>query len=113
MDHEHVTVPEILNPQEKKTVFELEKRDVIFAVGALLVSVFTAIFGISGGFALGYTLSILLMAALFGVYFAKGAKLQAYPMICGVLAIANAAVFVYGPRHKCLSRCTVVKRSYY
>ena len=79
---------------EKKPPFSLLKRDVAFAIGALAVSLFTTLFGIFSGFALGYLLSSTVTSILFTVYFAKGGKLRFSPMICGLLALANGAIFL-------------------
>lgn len=78
---------------EKKPLFDLRKEDFIFFACTVLVGIFTAVFGIFGGLALGYFLSCLLMMGLFAVYFAKGRKLRFLPVFCGILSIANAAVF--------------------
>lgn len=94
--NESAKTPEMLLPEmyQPKPLFELQKGDTAFAVCALLVSVFTAIFGIFGGFAFGYLLSIVLMTALFCIYFAKGGKACVLPVICGLLSLANGAVFI-------------------
>lgn len=94
--NEQAKTPEALLPEmyQPKPLFELQKCDTVFALCALAASVFTAIFGIFGGFAFGYLLSIVLMTALFCIYFAKGGKVRALPIICGLLSVANAAVFI-------------------
>ena len=51
--------------------FELEKRDIIFTVCALVASVFTCLFGIFNGFNLGYFISSLLLLVSFTVYLIK------------------------------------------
>ncbi|MBQ8267728.1 MAG: hypothetical protein IJZ21_05015, partial [Clostridia bacterium] len=77
-----------------KPIFELKKGDTAFAVCALVASIFTAIFGIFGGFAFGYLLSIALMTALFCIYFAKEGKVHILPVLYGLLSLANSAVFI-------------------
>lgn len=79
---------------EQSPMFPLTGRDNAFAISAVVVSVFTALFGIFGGFALGYLLSAALMLILFGVYFANGGKVRFFSVLCGLLALANTAVFI-------------------
>ena len=78
----------------RKPLFNLTKGDIGFGICAVIFSIFTAVFGIFGGFALGYFLSCLLMTGLFAVYFAKGIKVRFFPVFCGILSVANAAVFL-------------------
>ena len=73
--------------------FDLKKGDFIFFACAVIVSIFTAVCGIFGGFSLGYFLSCMLMASLFTLYFAKGMKVRFFPVLCGILSLANATVF--------------------
>ncbi len=88
--------PEMLLPEQyqPKALFELNKCDTAFAVCALVLSIFSAVFGIFGGFAFGYMLSIVFMLILFGIYFLKGSKARILPIICGLLSLANSAVFI-------------------
>lgn len=72
----------------------LERRDLVFAVGALVVSVVWAVCGLFGGFALGYTLTAVLALVLFTAYFARGGRVSASALLCGVLALALGAVFI-------------------
>ncbi len=94
--NEQEKTPEVLLPEryQPKPLFELQKDDTVFALCALAASVFTAIFGIFGGFAFGYLLSIVLMTALFCIYFAKGGKVHVLPFIYGILSLANGTVFI-------------------
>jgi len=78
----------------KKPLFSLKKGDVAFGVCAVIFSIFTAVFGIFGGYAFGYFLSCLFMMGLFAVYFAKRVTIRFLPVLCGVISIANAAVFI-------------------
>ncbi len=80
--------------QPAKALYVLDKKDTAFAVCAVAVSIFGAVFGICGGFALGYCLSTVFMVVLFVAYFAKGKKLRVWPVLCGLLSLANSAVFV-------------------
>ena len=77
-----------------KPLFELKQSDTAFAACALVASVFTAIFGIFGGFAFGYLLSVCFMIMIFSIYFIKGGKVGLLPAICGLLSLANSAVFI-------------------
>ncbi len=77
-----------------KPLFSLSKGDNAFVICALILSIFTSAFGIFGGFALGYLISITLMITMFFIYFAKVSKARFLPIISGLLSLANAAVFV-------------------
>lgn len=81
-------------PFQPKPLFQLKREDNIFALCAVIVSIFTSVFGIFGGFSFGYLLSVVLMTVLFSAYFAKGGKVRAWPALCGLLALANSAVFI-------------------
>ncbi len=81
-------------PYQPKPLFELTKGDTAFSVCAVVTSVFTSVFGIFGGFALGYLISVILMTALFSIYFAKQGKVRVFPIMCGILALANSSVFI-------------------
>ena len=79
---------------ERKSVFAIGKGDTAFAVCAVLACIMTAIFGIFGGFALGYTVASVCMLVLFMVYFSKQGKASFFSVLCGALALAIAAVFL-------------------
>ncbi|MBQ8204133.1 MAG: DUF4173 domain-containing protein [Clostridia bacterium] len=79
---------------QPKPLFSLTKRDTVFAVCVVVACIFTAIFGIFGGFAFGYLLSVFLMSALFIIYLAKDGKASVLPILCGILAVLNSAVFI-------------------
>jgi hypothetical protein len=51
----------VLELEQTAKTYPLDKSDTAFAVFALIASLFTAIFGICGGFALGYFLSVVFM----------------------------------------------------
>lgn len=89
-------VPEVilLDQYQPKPLFDIKKGDTAFAVCALCVCIFTAVSGIFGGFALGYLISVVLMTLMFGIYFAKSGKADVLSVICGLLGLANSAVFV-------------------
>lgn len=79
---------------QPKPLFELSRRDTTFALCALAVGIFAAVFGIFGGFAFGYLLSTVFMIILFSVYFIHNKKFGISPVIFGLLSIANSAVFI-------------------
>lgn len=81
-------------PRQPRKLFDLTRKDTAFALGAVAVCIFSSVFGIFGGFALGYFLSLILMMTLFAVYFAKVSKLHAFAVACGLLALMHAAVFI-------------------
>lgn len=93
---EQLKMPEMLLPEQyqPKPLFELKRGDTIFAVCALMLSIFTSIFGIFGGFALGYAISSVILTLMFIAYFAKNSKTNVLSVLCGVLSILNAAIFV-------------------
>ncbi|MBR6564306.1 MAG: hypothetical protein IKK71_02555, partial [Clostridia bacterium] len=85
---------EQVNTPQPTNIFTLAKSDTAFAIFALAASIFTAIFGILGGFALGYLISLTLMLIIFTIYFAKSGKLSFFSVISGLLALGNGAVFI-------------------
>ena len=79
---------------QPKPPFELTKRDTVFAVCALAASVFASLFGVFGGFALGYLISSLMLVAMFVGYFIKSKSISVFPLLCVIISLANSAVFV-------------------
>ncbi len=77
-----------------KPLFELTKRDNIFAICVLVASVFTSIFGIFGGFAFGYLISMVMFISVFTVYLIKCKNIRLFPLLCMALALGNSAVFI-------------------
>ena len=99
--HEQVEVKQKQTPSwqtvpgyQPKPLFDLEKRDVIFAACGVAASICTAALGVFGGFAFGYLVSSVVMMTLFCVFFGKNCKLRVFPVVCGLLSLANSAVFV-------------------
>ena len=80
--------------QETKPLFALTKRDITFAACAVIACILTSVYGIFGGFALGYAITSVCMLGLFVRYFARKGKVSAFPVTCGVLTLANAAVYI-------------------
>ncbi len=79
---------------EPREFFNLTKGDTVFAICALAVSIFLSIFGIFGGFALGYLLASTFIFIMFTVYFFKCGKARFLSILCGILAISSNAVFI-------------------
>lgn len=72
----------------------LSKRDIVFAAGALITTIFLSLFGLFNSFALGYLLSATFFIILFTIYFAKGGKFAFSTIICGLLALLNGVIFI-------------------
>ena len=68
------------------------KRDKIFAFLFLIGCIFTADYGLLGGFRFGYTLSATVLALLYVIY-AKDKKYTLYGTLCVTLAILSTTVF--------------------
>ncbi|MBR3843924.1 MAG: DUF4173 domain-containing protein [Clostridia bacterium] len=84
-----------LPPQyQPKPLFELSKGDNAFGICAIIAGIFTSLFGIFGGFALGYLLSLVFLLTLFTVYFIKLGKADIFPIVCGLLSLATGAIFL-------------------
>ena len=79
--------------EEKEKPFALKKTDIVFALCAVGVGIFAALFGIFDGFALGYLLTVLFAFVIFALYFKK-TKPQGTTLLWGLLALADAAVFI-------------------
>jgi hypothetical protein len=84
----------VLELEQTAKTYPLTKSDTAFAVFALIASLFTAIFGICGGFALGYFLSVVFMLIIFTVYFARKSKPNFISVFFGLLSLANGVVFI-------------------
>ncbi len=74
--------------------FELAKSDIVFALCALASSVFTSVFGIFGGFALGYLISSLLLIVTFSLYLIKSRSIRLFTLLCMFLSIGNSIIFI-------------------
>ncbi len=84
-------------PYENKIEYlPLEKRDMVFAVIFLVISILLSGFGFFNGFFLGYCLSAMLFLVLCSVYVRKrGKKLRVYNTVCGILAAACIISFIF------------------
>ena len=80
---------------EKKPNFTLTKSDVIFALLAIFASVFVTVFGLFGGVALGYAISVVMLVFIFGIYFFKDGELSIFSVICITLSLLIGVVFVF------------------
>lgn len=78
----------------KKTIFDLARGDFAFIIGAIISCMFVSLYGLFDGFALGYSIAIIIFAAVFIFYLAKRGKSIAFSIASGVLTISSSAVFV-------------------
>lgn len=79
-------------PEEEP--FELTKRDIIFCVSAAVSCILMVIFGLFGNFALGFTLSSLLLISVLGIYFRDAKSTRVTAVVCGALAAAGTVTFI-------------------
>ncbi len=93
-ENNNVLENEELQNDSLPTLFNLTKSDTVFAGCAFIAVIFFSLFGIFSGFALGYLIASALTIILFGVYFAKSGKVRFLPLISGLLALANGAIFI-------------------
>lgn len=92
---ENNSQPNWLETEEPKPLFDLSKRDAAFALCAIVICIFLSVWGLFGGFALGYTVTFLSLYGLFAFYFARCRKRSAFSLACHILTLANATVFLY------------------
>lgn len=83
-----------LIPDAESPLFNLTKKDLLFALLSVLVCIFTAVFGIFSNFAIGYSASIVLIYCLLFSYFYKKSKCVFSAIIYGILSLLNCAVFI-------------------
>lgn len=74
---------------------EFNKRDFIFAGLSALSCVFIVLFGLFGSFALGFSLSALMLICVLSVYICEAENIRVKTIICGILVIANILNFVF------------------
>lgn len=94
-----VTPPPITQEQYEALIgrpkrLNLGKGDTAFAVIAVAVCILCAVFGLFGGMALGYTVTVAACLALLSAYLIKGGRLSALSVVCGLLALGLGAIFV-------------------
>ncbi len=80
---------------ERKPNFSLTKGDVVFALLAIFASVFVTVFGLFGGVALGYAISVVMMVFIIGIYFFKDGEVSVFSVVCMALALLIGVVFVF------------------
>lgn len=75
-------------------LFELEKRDAVFAVIFSLASIIMSAFGFWGGFRAGYSVASLLMLGIVTVYLGfKKVKHSCFSVMCLILAAVISPIF--------------------
>lgn len=95
LDMQNETSTMILTEKYEPTpLFELTKQDIAFALCSVVTSIVMVVFGIFGGFALGYYFSLLLIATTIGIYLTKYKKLNSFTVACGILALSSGAIFI-------------------
>lgn len=77
-----------------KTRFDINIKDITFAIIFVVCSIIMSVFGIFGEFRAGFTAASLMILGAVTVYFkSKQVKTGVYPVICGLLALGLTAVF--------------------
>ena len=77
-------------------LFEISKKDTVFAVILAAVSVIFSVLGIWGGFKGGFTISLILLLASVTAYLlpAKG-KIKPFPFLCMLLSVGVSIPFTF------------------
>lgn len=78
---------------EPKPLISLERRDIIFSIIAVIVSIFMAVFGIFGGFTLAFTVSLLGIMILMAIYLGKFGHKNLFSIICAIVAVPCSFCF--------------------
>lgn len=74
--------------------FDITSKDIIFAVIFTVASIIMSAFGIFGGLRIGFTVAIIMLAAIMSIYLkTKEIRIKAYPLCCFVLSIGIAFNF--------------------
>ena len=79
---------------EPRELFSITARDNVFSLVTLAAAVFLAVFGIFGGFALGYSIASTFLIILFTAYFAKHGRIRFFALVYGLLALTSNAVYI-------------------
>ncbi len=83
-----------IQPYAKKEPAAWQKRDTVFAVITIIVSVLFVSLSLFGGFKLGFTVSYVLLFMLTAAYMLKSEiKLTPFPVFCGAVSLALSVVF--------------------
>lgn len=78
----------------KKAKIDLTVKDRVFAILIFVFSIFWVDFALFGKFSLGFAIATVVFFVLSLVYLInKGKKVKAYPIFCGILAIASTPIF--------------------
>ncbi|MEE1055327.1 MAG: hypothetical protein U0L36_05785, partial [Acutalibacteraceae bacterium] len=77
-------------------LFEISKKDTVFAVILAAVSVIFSVLGIWGGFKGGFTIALILLLASVTAYLlpAKG-KIKPFPFLCMLLSVGVSIPFTF------------------
>lgn len=77
-------------------LFEISKKDTVFAVILAAVSVIFSVLGIWGGFKGGFTIALILLLASVTAYLlpAKG-KIKPFPFLCMFLSVGVSIPFTF------------------
>ncbi len=87
--------PEYTPPQINKPKYEIEKRDLVFSLLCLIISILTVILVFWGGFKIGFTVSYILLFTVMSLFlYNKEHKPDSFSSVCGALSVISA--FVYG-----------------
>ncbi len=81
-----------LLPEEKP--FEFDKRDIIFIVLSCVGCIFSVLSGLFGKFALGFSLSSLMLICIMGVYLINKKGFKTTAIVCGILALMSTFNFI-------------------
>lgn len=89
-----VSVPCAVPARPPKPLFPLSRGDTAFALCGVVGCILLSVWGLFGGMALGYLLSMAALLVLFLIYFAKGGRWTLLSAVSGLLALGMGAVFV-------------------
>ena len=86
--------PVVHTAPEKKPIFELSLGDSVYIIAAIISCIFVSLYGLFDGFALGYSISIVLFAVVFITYLIKCGKTSIFSVINGILTLGCSLIFV-------------------
>lgn len=84
----------VVNQPKIKPLFEISKRDNVFAICVLAIGIFMSVFGVFGGFALGYSMSMVALVLAFVLYLIKSNKIGVYSFLCIGVSLGNSVNFI-------------------
>ena len=88
------TPPENYYQKPVREPFNIEGRDKVFAVFAVISSVILTVCGLFSGLAVGFSVAAVIMLLLFAFYLAGKTKPSAITVLCGILCVLNCIPFV-------------------